>query len=99
MIDCIPAMLLLLLLVLGTLVFATTTTHRNIAQGATRSPVATTILAEMARLSETVIVVVAELGVQRLAARARHHLIWWFQAAFLECTLSEELTRLLLLLL
>jgi hypothetical protein len=33
----------------------------------------------MTRLSETVVIVVAKLGVQRLTTRASHDLIWWFQ--------------------
>jgi hypothetical protein len=74
---------------LGTLIFSTTPTNRNIAQSATCSPVAAAILAEMAGLGETIVIVVAKLGVQRLTTRASHDLIWWFQAALLESALGK----------
>lgn len=49
---------------LGLLVLAAPTTYWYIAQGPTLGPVATTGLAEVARLRETVVVVITKLGIR-----------------------------------
>jgi hypothetical protein len=83
---------------LGSLVFATTSTHRNIAQSAAGSPVTPAVFAEMSRLCEAVVVVVAELGVEGLATRTSNKLIWWFQPPLrLQSTVRKQLTGLLFL--
>lgn len=50
----------------------------DVAEGPAMSPVATAGLAEVAGLREVVVVVVAELGVGRVAARARQLLLFWW---------------------
>jgi len=59
----------------GALVLAASTANRDVAEGATFGPVAAARLAEVARLREAVVVVVAELGVRGLAPRALERLI------------------------
>lgn len=50
-------------------------TDRDVAEGPTVSPVAAAGLAEVTRLREVVVVVVAELGIGGLAPRAREVLL------------------------
>lgn len=44
-------------------VFPASTSYRDITEGTSFSPIATTSLAEVTRLSEVIIIVVAKLGV------------------------------------
>jgi hypothetical protein len=59
----------------GALVLAASSSDGDVAERAALGPVAAARLAEVARLREAVIVVVAELGVRGLAPRALERLI------------------------
>ena len=61
----INSWLVLVIVFLGRnfLVFSATTTNRNVPKSASFGPVPSTCLAEVPGLGETVVVVVAELGV------------------------------------
>jgi hypothetical protein len=59
----------------GALVLAASPTNRDVAERSAFGPVAAARLAEVARLGETVVVVVAELGVRGLASRALEWLV------------------------
>jgi hypothetical protein len=58
----------------GALRLAAAAAHGDVAQDAALGPVPAAALAEVARLRQVVVVVVAELGVGRLAPRALHRL-------------------------
>lgn len=58
------------LLRLGAFGFAAATADGDVAQDASFSPVASAALAEVSRLGKIIVVVVAKLGVQRIATGA-----------------------------
>ena len=60
----------------GVLVLAPTRPDRHVPHGATSGPVPLTVLAEVARLVEIVVVKVTEFGVHAAASRAREDFIW-----------------------
>jgi len=64
------------------LVLATASPYRHIPHSAARGPVPLAVLAEMARLVDIVIVVVAEFGVHAVASRTGEDLV-----RFLQCFL------------
>ena len=49
--------------------------HRHVAEGSAHGPVALALAAEVAGLVDAVVVIVTELGVHGLAARARKDLL------------------------
>ena len=64
----------------GSFVFPAPTTNWNIPQSSALGPISPAILAEVARLREVVVVVVAELGVERFTAGAFEQLAgMWLQ--------------------
>ena len=63
------------LVVVGALGFAATAADGDVAEDAAFGPVAAAVLAEVAGLREVVVVVVAELGVHGVAARALQRLL------------------------
>lgn len=63
------------ILLLGSLVLPAPPANRNVPQSSSLGPVPPAVLAEMARLGEAIVVVVAELGVERIAAGTLEYLV------------------------
>ena len=59
------------------LVLAAAGTDWHVPHGSSGGPISLAMLAEVARLVDVVVVVVAELGVHAVASRAWKHLVWF----------------------
>lgn len=65
------------------LILPTTCTYRHVSHGSTSSPVSLAILAEMARLVDIIVIIVAELGVHAVTAGTRQYFVWFFEVLIL----------------
>ena len=73
------------------LVSSSSCTDRNVSHRPTSSPISLTVLTEMPRLIDIVIVEVTKLSFQAITSRTRNDLVWFLKSSFLICAITIHL--------